>query len=160
MKKASLPFKPRARLLLALGNQLIKEEGIALFELVKNSYDADATEAVVSLSNVHNPKEGQIVISDDGTGMDWETVTKVWLEPGTDFREKQVLEGVKTRKFHRTPLGQKGIGRFGAHKLGRNIELITRTEKSDEIVVTIDWADFEKKKYLEEIPGNRLWGRA
>lgn len=152
MKKASLPFKPRARLLLALGNQLIKEEGIALFELVKNSYDADATKAVVLLSNIDNPKEGQIVISDDGTGMDWETVTKVWLEPGTDFREKQVLEGVKTKKFHRTPLGQKGIGRFGAHKLGRNIELITRSDKSDEIVVAIDWTDFEKKKYLEEIP--------
>jgi signal transduction histidine kinase len=152
MKKASLPFKPRARLLLALGNQLIKEEGIALFELVKNSYDADATKAVVSLSNIDKPKEGQIVISDDGTGMDWDTVTKVWLEPGTDFREKQVLEGVKTKKFHRTPLGQKGIGRFGAHKLGRNIELITRSNKSEEIVVAIDWTDFEKKKYLEEIP--------
>lgn len=152
MRKASLPFKPRARLLLALGNQLIKEEGIALFELVKNSYDADATRADVTLSNIDNPGKGQIVISDDGTGMDWGTITKVWLEPGTDFREKEVLEGKRTKKFCRTPLGQKGIGRFGAHKLGRNIELITRSEEADEIVVAIDWTDFEKKKYLEEIP--------
>ena len=52
MKKASHPFKPRARMLLALGNQLIKDEGLALFELVKNSYDADATKVIVSLSNI------------------------------------------------------------------------------------------------------------
>jgi len=45
MKRIALPFKPRARLLLELGNQLIKDEGIALFELVKNSYDADATQS-------------------------------------------------------------------------------------------------------------------
>lgn len=87
--------------------------------------------------------------------MDWETVTKVWLEPGTDYREKQVLEGRRTKKFNRMPLGQKGIGRFGAHKLGENIELITRSEKNNEIVVNINWSDFKKKSYLEEI-GKRL----
>ena len=154
MRKISSPFKPRARLLPALGNQLIKDEGIALFELVKNAYDADATKAVVSLRNIDDPEKGEIIISDDGTGMDWETVTKVWLEPGTDYREKQVLEGRRTKKFRRMPLGQKGIGRFGAHKLGENIELITRSERNNEIVVAINWGDFEKKNYLEEIPVN------
>jgi len=152
MKKATNPFKPRARLLLALGNQLIKDEGIALFELVKNSYDADATRAAVTLRNIDKPEKGEIIISDDGTGMDWEIVTNVWLEPGTDYREKQVLEGIRTKKFHRVPLGQKGIGRFGAHKLGGIIELITKSKGNNEIVVKIDWSDFEKKKYLEEIP--------
>jgi signal transduction histidine kinase len=137
-----------------LGNQLIKDEGIALFELVKNAYDADATKAAVSIRNIDDPKRGEIIISDDGTGMDWETVTKVWLEPGTDYREKQVLEGRRTKKFNRLPLGQKGIGRFGAHKLGENIELITRSEKNNEIVVNINWSDFKKKYYLEEIPVN------
>lgn len=154
MRKTSSPFKPRARLLPALGNQLIKDEGIALFELVKNAYDADATRAVVSLRNIDDPEKGEIIISDDGTGMDWETVTTVWLEPGTDYREKQVLEGRRTKKFNRMPLGQKGIGRFGAHKLGENIELITRSEKNNEIVVTINWSDFKKKNYLSEIPVN------
>lgn len=154
MKKTSSPFRPRARLLLALGNQLMKDEGIALFELVKNAYDADATKAVVTLKNIDLPGKGEILICDDGTGMDWETVTKVWLEPGTDYRDKQVLEGRRTKKFNRMPLGQKGIGRFGAHKLGRDIELITRSEKNNEIVVNINWSDFEKKNYLEEVPVN------
>jgi signal transduction histidine kinase len=151
MRKISSPFKPRARLLLALGNQLIKDEGIALFELVKNSYDADATSATASLENIDNPGNGKIVIRDDGTGMDWETITKVWLEPGTDYREKQVRGGQRTKKYRRMPLGQKGIGRFGAHKLGEKIRLVTRSNNNNEIVVNVDWSDFEKKEYLQEV---------
>lgn len=59
MRKTSSPFRPRARLLPALGNQLIKDEGIALFELVKNAYDADATRPVVTLRNIDDPKKGR-----------------------------------------------------------------------------------------------------
>lgn len=151
MRKISAPFKPRARLLLKLGNELIKEESIALFELVKNAYDADATTATITLKNINETDRGEIVISDDGCGMDWDTIKNVWLEPGTDYREEQVLKGHKTPRFHRTPMGQKGIGRFGAHKLGKKILLITRSRKQQEIIVEIDWEEFEKKKYLEEV---------
>lgn len=154
MKSVQKPFKPRARLLLQLGNQLIKDEGIALFELVKNAYDADATEVIVLLKNIDSPAKGEITISDGGTGMDWDTVVDAWLEPGTDYREKQVMDEERTKKFHRTPMGQKGIGRFGAHKLGKKIQLITRSRGNNEIVVEIDWSDFEKKKYLADIPVN------
>lgn len=154
MKKLSVPFKPRARLLLELGNQLIKDEGIALFELVKNAYDADATETTVSLKNIDSQIKGEITVSDDGSGMSWETIVNAWLEPGTDYREKQVIGGKRTKKFHRIPMGQKGIGRFGAHKLGRKIQLVTKSIGNDEIVVEIDWSDFEKKKYLADVPVN------
>lgn len=152
MKKITLPFKPRARLLLELGNQLIKDEGIALFELVKNSYDADATEVKISLKDIDSLKKGEINIIDNGYGMNWDIVTGIWLEPGTDYREKQILSGKRTKKFKRLPLGQKGIGRFCAHKLGRYIELITRSRDDNEIVVIIDWDTFKKSKYLNEIP--------
>lgn len=152
MRKISTPFKPRARLLLELGNQLIKEEGIALFELVKNAYDADATTVTVKLKNIDKIDKGEIIISDDGCGMNWDTIKNVWLEPGTDYRDEQVRKGQKTPKFHRTPMGQKGIGRFGAHKLGKRILLITRSKKQQEIIVEINWSDFEKKKYLEDVP--------
>ncbi|MCK5346346.1 MAG: ATP-binding protein, partial [Candidatus Heimdallarchaeota archaeon] len=154
MKNITSPFKPRARLLLELGNQLIKDEGIALFELVKNSYDADATEVKISLKNIDSLKKGEITIRDNGCGMDWDIVTNVWMEPGTDYREKQILTSEKTRKFKRLPLGQKGIGRFGAHKLGRYIELITKSKDNNEIVVVIDWNKFNESKYLEDIPVN------
>ena len=153
MKSESHPFRPRARLLLQLGNQLIRDESIALFELVKNSYDADAKVVIVQMNKIDTP-DGEIIIKDDGCGMDWEIITDVWLEPGTDFREKQIARGQRTPKYNRIPLGKKGIGRFGAHKLGRNIFLITRKAKNNEIVVKIDWEDFEKKKYLDDVNVN------
>src|SRR6266404_600002 len=82
-------FKPRARLLYLLGDQLIRDAGIAVFELVKNAYDADASYAKVTLENVSDASRGTITVLDDGTGMDLDTITGVWLEPGTDYRREQ-----------------------------------------------------------------------
>src|SRR6266571_3319190 len=95
----SLPFKPRARLLLLLGDQLIRDPGIAVFELVKNSYDADASEAIVKMFDITDPREGRIVVEDNGSGMDWSTVTGVWLEPGTDYRVQQRKQQDRTERF-------------------------------------------------------------
>ena len=99
MKSIKKPFRPKAKLLLELGNQLIKDEGIALFELVKNSYDADATDAVIEMRNIDLIEKGEIVISDNGTGMNLDTVLGAWLEPGTDYRQKQFNSGLRTKKF-------------------------------------------------------------
>lgn len=144
-------FKPRARLLLELGNQLIRNENIAIFELSKNSYDADATNVTIELENIDSKESGRITIEDNGSGMDLDIVENVWLEPGTDYREKQIKEGRKSRKFKRLPLGQKGIGRFAVHKLGKKIKIITKKENSKECVICIDWRDFENKEYLEDV---------
>ena len=149
-RSENLPFKPRARMLLLLGEQLIRDPGIAVFELVKNAYDADATEVTVELNKVDDAKTGRIIIEDDGCGMDWDTVVNVWLEPGTDFREKQKAKGKRTPKFHRFPLGEKGVGRFAAHKLGRKVKLITKTLSSPEVIVEVDWTEFGSRKYLSE----------
>jgi len=65
-----LPFQPKARLLLQLGDQLIRSESIALLELIKNSYDAYASTVRVSMKKIDQPDEGKIVIEDDGRGMD------------------------------------------------------------------------------------------
>ena len=84
-RSESLAFKPRARLLRLLGDELIRDANIAIFELVKNAYDADAHYANVTLLNVDNRRTGRIVVEDDGSGMNWETITRVWLEPGYRF---------------------------------------------------------------------------
>lgn len=55
------PFKPRARMLLQLGDQLIKNESIALVELVKNAYDADASKVTIVMSDIHDVKTGEII---------------------------------------------------------------------------------------------------
>lgn len=145
-------FKPRARLLLLLGDQLIRDPGVAVFELVKNAFDADSPTATVTMSRIEDGTRGQIVVEDRGSGMTAETVSKVWLEPGTDFRVRQRETGASTSKYHRTPIGEKGVGRFAAHKLGNKIHLITRSTRSSEVVVDIDWeGDFRGKRYLHEV---------
>ena len=145
-------FRPRARMLLLLGDQLIRDAHLAVFELVKNAYDADASVCTVTMRNIEDTKNTSIVVEDDGTGMDWETVTGVWLEPGTDFRAGQRRSLTRSKKFRRFPLGEKGVGRFAVHKLGEYIKLITRHADDDEIVVKVDWGDFASGRYLKDVP--------
>jgi signal transduction histidine kinase len=154
--KSRYTFKPRARMLLLLGDQLIRDPGIAVFELVKNSYDADSPDVNVTMSGITDERLGQIIIQDSGTGMDYATVTGVWMEPGTDYRARQRQAGERTPKYHRLPLGEKGVGRFAAHKLGNYIKLITRKMNNPEVFVEIDWTQYSEHKYLEEIPVNIL----
>ena len=143
-------FKPRARMLQLLGDQLIRSSHIAVFELLKNSYDADATEATVTLNDIEDPDRASIVVEDDGSGMTFDTVINVWLEPGTDFRALQRSEGRRSPRFGRLPMGEKGIGRFAVHKLGRVVELVTRASGGDEVVVALDWEQLERNEYLSE----------
>lgn len=146
-------FRPRARLMLLLGDQLIRDAGIAVFELVKNAYDADASICDVTLIDIdENTKDSMIIVEDNGHGMDIKTVRNVWLEPGTENRKKQRNAGIRSKKFHRLPLGEKGVGRFAVHKLGQRVSMITRSKNSKEVVVSIDWNDFDQDQYLNEIP--------
>ncbi len=152
-KKQEAPtFRPRARMLLLLGDQLIRDAGLAVFELVKNAYDADASVCKVTMHKVEERASARIVVEDNGTGMDWDTVTGVWLEPGTDYRKLQREASRRSKKYKRLPLGEKGVGRFAVHKLGRKIRLVTRQTGCKEVVVRIDWRDFEQDRYLSEIP--------
>lgn len=150
-KSDNLPFTPSARLLLLLGDELIRDARYAAFELVKNAYDADAENVIVQMRNVTSQIEGKIIVEDDGHGMDWETIEKVWLVPGTGYRSSQTSKGERTPKFNRRPLGAKGVGRFASHKLGRKIQLITKKESCPEIVVDVDWKDFNADRKLSEV---------
>jgi signal transduction histidine kinase len=144
-------FKPRARLLYLLGDQLIRDAGIAVFELVKNAYDADASYARVTLDRVSEGSHGSITVLDDGVGMDLQTIIDVWLEPGTDYRREQRQREQRTRKG-RLPLGEKGVGRFAAHKIGDAITLVTRRSRHPEVVVEFSWRNIGKYRYITEVP--------
>jgi signal transduction histidine kinase len=143
-------FQPRSRLLLQLGDKLIRNENIALLELIKNSYDADSRKVTVKLINVESTKEGIIDVIDDGEGMNMNIIENVWLEPGSDYKEQLFKKNIRTPRFNRLPIGEKGIGRFGVHKLGYEIELISRMQDFNEVVVKIDWKKFGQKKYLKD----------
>lgn len=133
-----------------LGDQLIKSPQIAVFELLKNSYDADATNTNVILNYISDAFRSSIIVEDDGSGMALETVIDVWLEPGTDYRARQRAEGRRSPRFGRLPMGEKGIGRFAVHKLGHRVEMVTRAQGRDEVVVSIDWDELERNDYLSD----------
>lgn len=148
-------FKPRARLMSQLGEQLIKDENIAVLELIKNSYDADAKNVKVTLKNIDDPEAAIIIIEDNGDGMSLDIVKNCWMEPGTDYKEnklKQMIDEDVRSPLNRLPMGEKGIGRFGVHKLGNKITLITRSMGCNEVYLQIDWTDFQASKYLSDVP--------
>lgn len=137
--------------MLLLGEQLIRDPGLAVFELVKNAYDADSPECSVSLQDPDDIKRGKIIVSDKGSGMTAETLKNVWLAIGTDFRATQRAAGKRSKQFHRLPLGEKGIGRLAAHKLGRKITLITRVSGKRETVMRVNWDRFDAAGNLSDV---------
>ena len=143
------PFRPTARLLQLLGDELIANPRLAVFEMVKNAYDADASEVSIVLDIAADPA-ASITVTDDGTGMTLDTLQHVWLVPGNSHRQQQRTESRRTPVHHRLPIGEKGIGRFAAHKLGNRIEVVTRFQNEDEYIVAIDWDDLIGNEYLDE----------
>ena len=148
--RVSMPFKPKAQILLQLGEQLIKSESVAILELIKNAYDADAKNVSISMMDVDNPQNGYIEIIDDGVGMNLWTVQNIWMEPGNTHK-KDLVSASERSSLNRLPIGEKGIGRFGVHKLGKKIEMVTRSANEQEVYVAIDWNSFANAEYLEDV---------
>ena len=146
----SMPFKPYARLMNILGDQLITDKIVAVIELLKNCYDADSPTAEVRFGNMSNigfhdlPLEEQayIEIRDVGCGMTLSTIKNVWLRPATPdkLNKKQQKQSRTTRG--RVIQGEKGIGRFAIHKLGEKIELYTKAKDENEIKLVMDFSDY------------------
>ena len=141
-------FRPRARILRLLGDQLIGSARLAVFELVKNAYDADASQVTVSLDDV-DTSDPSIVVLDNGSGMSLATIRDIWLVPAHDHRGLQRAAKDRTPRG-RLPLGEKGLGRFAVHKLGDVIELVTRAAGQPECVVNVDWSELIEKPFLSD----------
>lgn len=136
-----IPFQPRARLLRLIGGELVSDEIVAVMELVKNAYDADATRVDVTFCGVTEAGHGEIVIRDDGHGMDLATLVGCWMQPGGSTKQGDTN---RISRGGRRLLGEKGIGRFAADKLGTSLELVTRARgAAEELRAVIDWSAFE-----------------
>lgn len=144
-----LTIRPYARLITMLGDQLIKNEKIALIELIKNSYDADAAWIKVSFHNFGNNYEindnSSVIIEDDGNGMNRDILVSHWLNPATPVKLKSKAINKKTQKG-RIVQGEKGIGRFAIFKLGKKIRITTRRQLQDSTGKFIDSG--EDKEYV------------
>ena len=124
-----LHFKVSSGLKDIIGKDLITNELVAIFELVKNGYDADATE----INLIINSYENYIIIQDNGKGMNRDDIENKWLFVA--HSEKKDSDKVYA--------GSKGIGRFSCDRLGTKLKLISH--KDYEVSkLEIDWGEFEK----------------
>lgn len=142
-----LQIRPYARLLTMLGEQLIKNERIALIELIKNSYDADAEWVKVTFQNFGDnykiQPDSKIIIEDNGHGMNQELIENHWLNPATPEKKRRKKTKDTTVKG-RIIQGEKGIGRFAILKLGRQIDIISKTkEDKQEHYVAYDFSRYD-----------------
>lgn len=163
MKSKTLRLKPYARLLTMLGDQLIKNERVALGEIIKNSYDADATWVKLTFEgfdeNFGQTAASKIIIEDNGLGMTQDIIENHWVNPATPTKlmSKQVKN---TTPKGRVIQGEKGIGRFALLKLGRKIDITTRAKgQANELELTLDLSEFSpdfipkggKPMFLDEL---------
>lgn len=123
-------FTVDAALLRELGERLVGRPAIALAELIKNSYDADATEVAIEFT------KDSIVVSDNGHGMSRDEFEHRWMRVGSPQKASERV----SRRLKRTLTGSKGIGRLAAQFLGRTLVLTTAAEDAGpELHATIDW---------------------
>ena len=167
MKPEKLPIRPYARLLSMLGEQLIRNERVALVELIKNSYDADADWVEVRFENFNDDmsasERSRIVIEDNGSGMTPDEIRKSWMNPATPHKYlKKQHKKNKTSGKKRIIQGEKGIGRFAVFKLGKVVSVTTRCKNCKfESVIQYDFHNFdddfifeggkEKEVFLDDI---------
>lgn len=141
MKKS---FRPSARLISTIGEDIIKDMHAAVVELVKNAYDADANNVTIKFKTL-NDESINIIISDDGHGMTETVVEEKWLVPSTSDKLNR-----RTSPKGRVMQGRKGIGRFATAVLGEKLELKTISE-GVETKLSINWNEFSQNKFLDEI---------
>ncbi|MEN6290604.1 MAG: ATP-binding protein, partial [Methanobacterium sp.] len=142
-------FRPRARIMRTLGQELISDESVALIELVKNSFDADATRVLIRFTNPLKKGKGIIEVIDNGVGMSMNTIKNAWMEPATNSKRTRKT----SEKLNRKLLGEKGIGRFACSRLASDLELITKRESDSlENYAYFDWEQFDNEEvYLDQI---------
>lgn len=143
------PFRANAHLLKLLGDELIGDDRLAVFELVKNAYDANATSVDVTL-NLKGKNPNIIIWDHSGSGMTKEDILGKWMEIGTNSKRSE--NKVRTPPpLNRLPLGEKGVGRLAVHKLGKQLTINTRAKDSVEHQITIDWPKLiDEAEYIED----------
>jgi signal transduction histidine kinase len=149
-KRGVFHFNAEARLMQELGERLVAVPEVALVELIKNAYDADASVCTVSLDG-----NGQMEIEDDGHGMTIGQFQKFWMTIGTSHKAREEY----SPNFHRDLTGQKGIGRFAVRFLATELTVITtaydsQKDQTTQLTAYFDWKKLDTSEQLQgtEVP--------
>jgi signal transduction histidine kinase len=136
-----------------LGRELITDDEVAIFEMVKNSFDAGADTVRLFFG------DDNVVVADNGSGMSYDDLQEKWLfvaysSKREDRSEKDFRDVAAERRHY---AGSKGIGRFSSDRLGEEIILQSRPRQGKATTVhtlTVNWQQFERndKEHFEEIP--------
>ena len=145
MASEHLRFSPD--ILRRLGEELVPQIEQGIVELVRNSYDADAVNCRVELEGVDKPG-GTLRIEDDGVGMDHNAIRSGWLILGRSNKP-----GRSVTSLGRRPVGEKGLGRLAALRMGRRVTLSTRpaSKPSTEYKLVIDWSKYDAISVVEDV---------
>jgi signal transduction histidine kinase len=125
-----------------IGRELITDRITALFELVKNCYDANATRVDILFENVSSINhDSRIIIKDNGYGMEFEDIRDKWMVIGTSNKR---TDPYSPEPFNRRCVGEKGIGRFAVDKLGDKVNIKAKKNGTNQkLNVEIDWNKYE-----------------
>lgn len=145
MPKEYISFDVKTGMKNIIGRDLITDDFIAIYELVKNSYDALADHVKIEF------RRNEIVISDNGKGMSGADLREKWFavaysakKDGTeddDLKRDSHLNNLRSRRFY---AGAKGVGRFSCDRLGNQLELRTKKARNKAYKVNVDWHAFEQ----------------
>ncbi|MFF9207136.1 MULTISPECIES: ATP-binding protein [unclassified Streptomyces] len=143
-----LTFAPDV--LARLGEELVPHPDLGVIELVRNAYDADAPCCHVWLTDAASPG-GTLIVADSGSGMSEQDIYESFLLVGKSSKTVKPQTANGRRK-----VGEKGLGRLAALRLGTQVELATRPKEDPgvEHVLTIDWSKYSDVRTVEEVPLN------
>ena len=134
-----IPLKMHPRVFAALGADLVTNDIVAVIELVKNSYDAFASEVRVSFCRHEGSLFPYLEIKDNGIGMTKEVIDEVWCTVATPYKETHpfIKCGDKVRRVS----GAKGLGRLAVARLGKSLRMITKSSETESWEVNVNWND-------------------
>ena len=150
-------FKISSALKNLIGKELITDEFVAIFELVKNSFDANATEVTIKFENNRKRNTDRIIIVDNGVGMDESDLRDKWLFVAYSAKKDRVEPDYRDKiQTKRVFAGAKGVGRFSCDRLGKKLNLISvkKQIESNTEQLTINWEDFEQDPNKEFVSIN------
>jgi len=139
-------FETDAAIITRLGRELVAKQETALIELVKNGFDADATEVEVVFER--SGSSASLEVRDNGSGMTRRELVHGFMRLASDLK----VQAPRSPRFGRQRAGRKGIGRFAAQKLGDRLVLTTRTEAAPAALrLSVDWRRFVHGRRLEDV---------
>ncbi len=117
-----------------LGLNLYSNVPAVLAELIANAWDADASRVDVSVKEANSDKE--IVIKDNGCGMDDADLREKFLTVGYQRRSQE--NGDLTERKGRPVMGRKGIGKLSVLSIAGKVRVFTKKANADFLAIELD----------------------